>query len=85
MYMGTHMYMVKNIAIMDEVYKELVRNKRQRESFSKEIMRLLGKKGSIMDLAGSWKISEEEANMMKKDINELKQRTTKKILRFAQG
>ncbi|MBS3128555.1 hypothetical protein J4410_05395 [Candidatus Woesearchaeota archaeon] len=77
--------MVKNIAIMDEVYKELVYHKLQRESFSKEIMRFLGKKGSILDLAGSWNISEEEANEIKKNLLDLKQKTTKKALRIAQG
>ena len=72
--------MVKNIAIMDSVYDELVRRKRDDESFSNEIKRLISKKGSILEFAGSWKISENEANEIKKKILETRKGSTKKIL-----
>lgn len=73
--------MVKNIAIMDKVYDELIKHKRQDESFSYEIMRLLHKKGHILDFAGAWKITEEEASEMKKCIVKFKKRATQKILK----
>jgi len=71
--------MVKNIAIMDEVYAELVKHKRHGESFSHEIIRFIGRKGHIADLAGSWKISDAEAARIKSAIRTLRTQTTKKL------
>ena len=73
--------MVKNIAIMDEVYAELVRHKRPDESFSHEIMRFIGKKGHILDLAGAWKMSEKEAREIKATIAKLRRMTTEHTLK----
>jgi len=63
-----HISMGKVITISDEAYETLSKNKEPKESFSKVIMRKLGKKGgrSLMDLAGVWKDSPEVADAMKK-------------------
>lgn len=73
--------MVKNIAIMDCVYEDLVKRKRPDESFSNEITRLIGKKKSIMDLAGSWKISEEDVERMKSTIKKMREDTDHHVMK----
>lgn len=75
--------MVKNIAIMDSVYRELVKRKRPNESFSEEIGRLMGKR-SIMDLAGSLKISDEEAEKIKSNIKRMREESDLNIARRAE-
>lgn len=77
--------MVKNIAIMDQVYAALVSQKREGESFSKEILRIMERKGSIMDFAGAWKISEAEAQEMKDAIAKAKRSATRHVLEKVQG
>jgi predicted CopG family antitoxin len=52
--------MAKNIALADDVYKELKRLKRKDESFSELIRRLIKTRGMISDLAGSATLSSEE-------------------------
>ena len=85
MCMGAHMFMVKNIAIMDTVYRELTHHKRPGESFSKEIMRLLENKSRISDLAGTWKMTEREADRLKKDLKSFRSLSTKKIFHSVAG
>ena len=61
----------KTISIMDDVYELLSALKGNEESFSDEIRRLVKTKGSIMELAGSWKtISEEKTSSMKARLTE---------------
>jgi predicted CopG family antitoxin len=52
--------MAKNIAVADDVYKELKRLKRRDESFSELLRRLIKTRGMISDLAGSATMSSEE-------------------------
>ena len=52
--------MAKNIAVADDVYKELKRLKRKNESFSELLRRLIKTRGAISDLAGSATLSTEE-------------------------
>lgn len=72
--------MVKNIAIKDSVYEALAKRKRPDESFSDEITRLIGKR-SIMDLGGSWKISDEEAERIKSNIKKMREETDRHIMK----
>jgi len=74
------MYMVKNIAIMDSVYAELVKYKKEGESFSKEIMRFIGKKKSILEFAGAWKMTDKEADEMKQKLAQLRALTTTEMM-----
>ena len=52
--------MAKNIAVADDVYKDLKRLKRRDESFSELLRRLIKTRGMISDLAGSATLSSEE-------------------------
>ena len=54
------MKMAKNIAVADDVYRELKRLKRRDESFSELLRRLIKTRGAISDLAGSATLSSEE-------------------------
>jgi len=58
--------MAKNIALADDVYKDLKRLKRENESFSDVIRRLMKNRGEIADLAGSATLSLDEWLEMKK-------------------
>ena len=61
--------MAKNIAVADDVYKDLKRLKRRDESFSELLRRLIKTRGIISDLAGSATLSTEEW-MKLKELNE---------------
>lgn len=52
--------MAKNIAVADDVYKELKRLKKPDESFSELLRRLIKTRGTISDLAESATLSSEE-------------------------
>ena len=57
----------KTLTITEDAYRVLARQKHKDESFSKEIIRLLDKKGSIMDFAGAWAhLSDKEAEEIEK-------------------
>lgn len=58
--------MAKNIALADDVYRNLKRLKRENESFSDVIRRLMKNRGEIADLAGSATLSLDEWLEMKK-------------------
>ena len=66
---------------MDDAYEILVRNKRNNESFSEELRRILPKRGSIVECAGLWKdITDKQANDMEKAIKKSREYTRKHIL-----
>jgi predicted CopG family antitoxin len=52
--------MARNIAVADDVYTTLKRLKRENESFSDVIRRLLGKNSLLQDLAGRRTFTREE-------------------------
>ena len=54
MHMGTQDSMAKNIAVADDVYAMLAKEKREGESFSDVIRRFAGKRGSLLDFYGMW-------------------------------
>jgi predicted CopG family antitoxin len=62
------MKMAKNIAVADDVYKELKHLKRRDESFSELLRRLIKTRGMISDLAGSATLTSEEW-MKLKELN----------------
>ena len=71
--MGMHMHtqdaMAKNIAVADDVYEMLAREKREGESFSDVIRRLGGRRGSLMEFYGMWAdIPDEEWKEMEAAI-----------------
>lgn len=58
--------MAKNIALADDVYRSLKRRKREGESFSQLIRRLMKNCGEIADLAGSATLTVDEWLELKK-------------------
>ena len=81
--------MAKNIALADDVYKELKRLKRKDESFSELIRRLIKTRGMISDLAGSATLSSEEWMKLKelKEVQALQdnERATSLISQHNEG
>ena len=78
----THTQMgTKTISIMDDVYGLLVRNKKNEESFSVELRRILSKeKKDIMKFAGALAdMSDEEENRIKKRIKQIKSDADKEM------
>ncbi len=71
----------KTISIMDDVYRLLLMNKRNSESFSEVIRRNLKKKRDIMEFAGALRISDEEAERIKENIRKFDMKETKKLLK----
>jgi len=71
----------KNISIMHDVYRLLITRKRKDESFSEVIRRELGTRKDFMALAGAWReIPDKDVKNMKREIRELKKRSTKELL-----
>jgi len=69
---NTQTAMAKTIAVADDVYELLRREKRGEESFSEVIRRLGQKKGSLLEFAGAWKdIPEGEFREMKAAMESL--------------
>lgn len=64
--------MARNIAVADDVYTTLKRLKRDNESFSDVIRRLLGKSGMLQDLAGRKTFSAEEWEEVQKAFEDQK-------------
>lgn len=54
MHMNTQNGMTKNIAIADDVYEILAKEKREGESFSDVIRRLGKRRRSLLEFAGAW-------------------------------
>ncbi len=69
LYMCIHMTS-KNISITEEVYKKLMKIKRENESFSELFLRLLkSQKDNMKRTFGAWNLSEEEESEIWKDIS----------------
>jgi predicted CopG family antitoxin len=68
--------MAKTITISEEAYKLLLNEKREGESFSDVIIRLIkSNKKNIMDYAGIWAdISDEEVSKLFKDLEKMWER-----------
>lgn len=64
------MHMVKVISLSNQAYSEIKALKHADESFSDVLLRMSAKerKASILDCFGTWKMSDEEAISIKKEI-----------------
>jgi predicted CopG family antitoxin len=63
----------KTIAITEDVYFALESRKREGESFTEVIRRLLKKKGKLSDFAGAWAdMTDEEYEAIQKAREELR-------------
>ncbi len=60
----------KTISVLEEVYKELLKHKKSRESFSDELLRLVHGRGKISECAGLWSWMEaSEITSIEKSID----------------
>ena len=84
------MFMVtKTITVTEEAYTALANDKKKDESFSEVILRTHKKKGNVEDImkfAGAWKdIPDSAIEDMKKDIENMRKDSTKRLLERTKG
>ena len=71
---------VKNISIMEDVYRMLMARKKVSESFSELIRRTIQDKKDIMEFAGAWnRVSEEKISEIKINIQKARKKATKEL------
>ncbi len=90
MFKHKRMFMVvKTITITKEAYEALASEKKSNESFSKLILRTHKKKGSweaISKFIGAWEhIPDKVIEDMKKDIENMRKRSAKRLLERTKG
>jgi predicted CopG family antitoxin len=69
----------KNISITEDVYKKLIKIKKENESFSELFLRLLKiQKTKIEESFGTWKLSKKEKEDIWNDITDRSGRNWKK-------
>ena len=66
---------------MKDVYMLLRAVKGENESFSEVLRRKLSKSQNIMELAGEWEMSDEEAETIKKKIKQISKRSTEVLVK----
>lgn len=78
LFVYTQIHMVKTISLADDAYEDLSSLKRHGESFSDVARRLASehrRRRSIVESAGSWPMSEEEAERLTQEIYEARERS----------
>ena len=60
----------KNISITQEAYEALLRQKKNKESFTETILRITTKSGKLADCFGAWKMTEEEEKTLRSELSE---------------
>lgn len=60
----------KTISITEEAYKALLREKKNKESFTKTILRITKKSGKLTDHFGTWKMTDEEEEAIRSELEE---------------
>ena len=61
----------KNISLREDIYLRLRKAKREGESFSEVISRILGPDEHLLDLFGTISMTEEECNMLFAELDEM--------------
>ncbi len=64
----------KNLAIREEVYRKLSDAKKEGESFSDVIEKLLEKRGDLLPLWGAWG-DDEEVTFIETSVKEMRKRS----------
>ena len=90
MFKHKHMFMVtKTITVTEEAYKALASDKKKDESFSEVILRTHKRKGNVenlMKFVGAWNhIPDEVIDDMKKDIENMRKRSARRLLERTKG
>ncbi|PIN92275.1 hypothetical protein COU61_01510 [Candidatus Pacearchaeota archaeon CG10_big_fil_rev_8_21_14_0_10_35_13] len=71
----------RNISLVDDAYKLLLKNKIGSESFSEVIKRVLSKNRDIMEFAGALgNLSNKEIDKMKREITKIRDKSTRELL-----
>ena len=70
--MCTHTYdmATKTISITEKAYEALLREKKNKESFTETILRITKKSNKIADCFGAWKMSDEEEAAIHSELSE---------------
>ena len=64
----------KNLAIREEVYRKLSEAKKEGESFSDVIEKLLEKRGDLLSLWGAWE-DDEEVRFIETSVKEMRKKS----------
>jgi len=59
----------KTISITEEAYDALLREKKNKESFTETILRMTKKSGKISDSFGAWKMSDKEEKAITSELS----------------
>jgi len=68
----------KNLAIREDVYRKLSEAKREGESFSDVIEKLLEKRGDILSLWGAWE-DDGEVRMIESSVKEMRKKSVIRV------
>jgi len=60
----------KTISITQEAYEALLRQKKNKESFTATILRITKKAGKLADCFGTWKMTDEEEKTLRGELSE---------------
>jgi predicted CopG family antitoxin len=71
----------KTISITEEAYKALVREKKNKESFTETILRITKKSGKLTDHFGKWKMTDAEEETIRKELSDGWNLTQERITR----
>jgi len=76
--------MTKVISLSEGAYQELKQAKKEGESFSDVVHRVVGRKRQtpLSDLVGRWKMTEEEAAALKKQLADDRKKARLREVRF---
>jgi predicted CopG family antitoxin len=75
----------KTISITEEAYEALLREKTDKESFTETILRITKKSGKLSDSFGAWKMTDEEAEKMRSDLDKGWQRAQERMTHEMSG
>lgn len=60
----------KTISITEKAYDALLREKKNKESFTDTILRITKKSGKLSDCFGAWKMTDEEEQVIQSELSE---------------
>ncbi len=80
MYPYPYAYMAKNVSIADDVYLALKRRKRQNESFTDLIRRLMEARPAIADVMGKELLTQDDWRTIRQHLAEMQKRSAEKMM-----
>ena len=71
MYVYTYIGMAtKTISVTEKAYEALLREKKNKESFTDTILRITKKSGKLADCFDTWKMTDEEEAAIRNELSE---------------